>query len=84
MFEDFQTDDKFDLATFRMAAEPIANPEAILKKLARLFVTYGFEEVMFRYLEDLSVFSRFKILNLFELSIWRICDPFHIKRLRPE
>lgn len=36
MFEDFQTSEKFDLATFRMVAEHIENPEAIMIKLKEL------------------------------------------------
>jgi len=32
-FEDFNTEKKFDLATFRMVAEHIENPESVVKKL---------------------------------------------------
>lgn len=35
-FENFETDEKFDLATFRMVAEHISNPEDVLSKLSDL------------------------------------------------
>jgi len=41
MFEDFQTEEKFDLATFRMVAEHISNPEAVLSKLYELLNPNG-------------------------------------------
>lgn len=41
MFEDFQTEEKFDLATFRMVAEHIDNPEAVLTKLHDLMKPGG-------------------------------------------
>lgn len=47
------------------------------KTLLRLFRKYGFEECQFRYLDDLSVFGRFKHLNYVELFIWRL-----LKRVR--
>jgi 2-polyprenyl-3-methyl-5-hydroxy-6-metoxy-1,4-benzoquinol methylase len=33
MFEDLETDQKFDLATFRMVAEHVSNPIAVIEKL---------------------------------------------------
>ncbi len=36
LFEDFETEDQFDLATFRMVAEHIDNPNAVIDKLTRL------------------------------------------------
>ncbi len=36
MFEDFETNDTFNLATFRMVAEHISEPEKVLIKLANL------------------------------------------------
>lgn len=41
MFEDYQTMEKFDLATFRMVAEHINNPEAVLEKLNDLIDVGG-------------------------------------------
>lgn len=41
MFEDFETDEKFNLATFRMVAEHISNPKAVLFKLSNLLTESG-------------------------------------------
>lgn len=41
MIEDYKTNNKFDLATFRMVAEHIDNPEAVLKKLRELLDPEG-------------------------------------------
>jgi 2-polyprenyl-3-methyl-5-hydroxy-6-metoxy-1,4-benzoquinol methylase len=132
MFEDFQTDEKFDLATFRMVAEHITEPKAVISKLRDLlkpdgiviiytinkfspiplitylipfsyhhkiknffwggeerdtfpvaykmntrkdlkdlFQEHQFEEEAFLYLDDLSAFYRFKLLNLVELYTWK-------------
>lgn len=136
--EAYQTDDRFDLATFRMVAEHISNPSSVVETLSRLlrpgglvvvftvnrwspvtvvsallpfrlhhpikrllwdgdkkdtfptlyrmntrrqlrtlFSDHGFEERYFDYLDDLSAFSRSKLLNYVELLTWRI-----VKRLR--
>ena len=140
MFEDFQTEEKFDLATFRMVAEHISNPEAVLsklnkllnpngivviytinkyspiplityltpftlhnkikkffwgteerdtfpveykmntrKELNKLFMDYCFDEISFRYLDDLSTFFRFKIPNLLEIWVWKIFNTIGIR-----
>ncbi len=39
--EDFDTDFKYDLATFRMVAEHISDPEAVLLKLSKLLTESG-------------------------------------------
>jgi SAM-dependent methyltransferase len=39
--EDFETDVKFDLATFRMVAEHISNPEAVLFRLSKILTESG-------------------------------------------
>ncbi len=41
LFEDFDTRDKFDLATFRMVAEHITNPTAVLDKLKSIIKPGG-------------------------------------------
>lgn len=132
LFEEFETEERFDLATFRMVAEHVVNPDAVLAKLVQvmnpggtviiytinkfspvpiltyltpfsihfkiknilwggeekdtfpvayrmntrkelrsLFERHGFAEKCFLYLDDLSVFSRFKFLNLCELILWK-------------
>jgi hypothetical protein len=40
--------------------------------LNRLFVGGGFRESGFAYVDDLSVFSNVKALNLVELKVWRV------------
>ncbi len=131
-FEDYETDLRFDLATFRMVAEHIEEPGKVVarlkkvlkpgglvviytinkfspipiityltpfsihykikkifwggeerdtfpvaykmntrKELHEIFTGSGFEEVDFQYLDDLSVFSQFKILNLLEIWLWK-------------
>lgn len=132
LLEDFETEEKFDLATLRMVAEHVTNPDALARKLRELLktggmvviytinkyspmpiVTYltpfslhfkmkkmiwggeekdtfpvaykmntrkelrnifgsqGFIEKHFQYLDDLSTFSKFRYLNLLELSVWK-------------
>ncbi len=41
------------------------------RQLGILFVECGFVERYFAYLDDLSVFGRFKLLNYIELLMWR-------------
>ncbi len=41
LFEDFQTDEKFDLATFNMVAEHISDPDKVLKKLDEIMNPEG-------------------------------------------
>ncbi|NNF66229.1 MAG: methyltransferase domain-containing protein, partial [Gammaproteobacteria bacterium] len=41
MIEDFDTDERFDLATLRMVAEHIADPPAVAKALSRLLLPGG-------------------------------------------
>jgi 2-polyprenyl-3-methyl-5-hydroxy-6-metoxy-1,4-benzoquinol methylase len=133
MFEDFDTEERFDLATFRMVAEHVTNPAAVLERLQQVmspgglvviftinryspvplitsltpfslhyrikkffwggeerdtfpvayklntrcrlrdeFSAGGFEEVHFEYLDDLSVFYRFRVLNYIELLAWKL------------
>lgn len=133
LFEDYQTDDKFDLATFRMVAEHITDPDSIVLKLRELLkpngivviytinkfspipiITYitpfswhfkikkffwggeerdtfpvaykmntrkelkdifgrlGFTEECFQHLDDLSAFSKFRVLNLLEIWLWKV------------
>lgn len=135
MFEGFETETRFDLATFRMVAEHVEDPDAVVGKLRNimkpggivviytinkfcpvsiftyltpfsihfkiksfffggeeadtfpvaykmntrktlrtLFERHGFAEKEFRYLDDLSTFSRFKFLNLIELSVWKVLN----------
>ena len=133
LFEEFETEDRFDLATLRMVAEHVVNPDVLLAKLAHLmtpggtviiytinklspvpiityltpfsmhfrmkkliwgggeekdtfpvaykmntrkkllrqFSRHGFLETDFFYLDDLSVFSNFKLLNYGELVLWK-------------
>jgi SAM-dependent methyltransferase len=131
--EDYKTDHRFDLVTFRMVAEHITDPDKVLETLRRLmvpgghvviytpnrwspvelvssivpfglhhpikrlfwegdekdtfpvaykmntrrelrklFATVGFDEVLFRHVDDCATFSGFKRLNWIELQIWRI------------
>lgn len=132
LIEEYQTHDQFDLATFRMVAEHVTHPEAVVGALNRLlrphgtvviftvnrwspvtvvsslfpfwlhhpikklfwdgdeedtfptaykmntreqlksvFAAGGFTERYFAYVDDLSVFGRFKTLNYVELSAWK-------------
>lgn len=41
MIEDFKTEEKFDIATFRMVAEHIENPDEVLKKLKNILTDDG-------------------------------------------
>jgi 2-polyprenyl-3-methyl-5-hydroxy-6-metoxy-1,4-benzoquinol methylase len=41
MFEDFKTDDRFNLATFRMVAEHIDKPELVIRSLRSMVVPGG-------------------------------------------
>lgn len=41
------------------------------KALRRVFEDQGFQEQAFLYLDDLSLFGRFKRLNYFETCLWR-------------
>ena len=41
LFENYETEDKYDLATFRMVAEHIDDPEAVLNKLNDILVSGG-------------------------------------------
>lgn len=140
LFEEFETEERFDLATFRMVAEHVVNPDVVLAKLGqimkpggtviiytinkfspvpiitylmpfsihfkikkffwggeesdtfpvvyrmntrrelyKLFARHGFVEKDFLYLDDLSVFSRFKFLNLCELMIWKILNSIGLR-----
>lgn len=140
MIEDYQTTAQFDLATFRMVAEHITNPESVVNALNRLlrphgmvviftvnrwspvtmvsslvpfglhhpikqlfwagdeedtfptayrmntreqlrtvFAAGGFEERYFAYVDDLSVFGRFKSLNYAELVAWRALKGLRLK-----
>jgi SAM-dependent methyltransferase len=133
LIEDYQTDDRFDLATLRMVVEHIENPQLTVQTLSRLlrpggmvviftvnrwspvtvvshllpfwlhhpikkffwggeerdtfptvykmntrrqlatlFRDCGFKERYFAYLDDLSVFRHFKLLNYLELVTWRV------------
>jgi SAM-dependent methyltransferase len=49
------------------------------RRLRTLFSDSGFEERSFVYLDDLSVFSRFKFTNYFELVAWRTVKLFHLR-----
>jgi len=42
------------------------------RKLRGFFEAEGFREAEFRFLDDLSAFGRFRILNLAELSLWKL------------
>ena len=140
MFEDLDTEQKFDLATFRMVAEHIANPAAVIEKLRtvmkpgglvviytinkyspvpiityitpfhlhhkikkffwggeekdtfpveykmntrkdllKIFKNGEFSEEHFKYLDDLSTFSRFKWLNYIDLCFWKLLNIFSIR-----
>ena len=41
MFEEYSTEDKFDLATFRMVAEHVVNPDSVLTKLSEVMSPSG-------------------------------------------
>ena len=41
------------------------------KQLAEQFNAAGFEEIYFSYLDDLSLFARFRLLNYIELFLWQ-------------
>lgn len=132
VIEEYQTNDRFDLATMRMVAEHITNPSSVVRAVSRLLrqraklvvftvnrwspvtvmssllpfflhhpikrffwrteerdtfptvykmnsrrrlrtllADHGFDERYFAYLDDLSVFARFRLLNYVELLIWR-------------
>lgn len=70
MFEDFQTHERFDLATFRMVVEHIENPEAILIKLDELLKPEGVAVIytinkfspipIFTYLTPFSIHFKIK------------------------
>ena len=140
LIEEFETSEKFDLATLRMVAEHIAEPSAVVsalnrlirnggsvviftvnrwspvtivsslfpfwlhhpikklfwggqekdtfptvyrmntrRRLRQLFQECGFEERHFAYLDDLSVSGRFKLLNYFELILWRMLRFFRLR-----
>jgi SAM-dependent methyltransferase len=140
LIEEYQTHNRFDLATLRMVAEHIVHPSSVLDTLNRLlrqhgkviiftvnrwspvtllsnilpfslhhpikkifwtveeddtfptvyrmntrqclrtlFTDHGFQERYFAYLDDLSVLSRFKILNYVELFSWRILKGLRIR-----
>jgi SAM-dependent methyltransferase len=139
-FEDYQSEARFDLATFRMVAEHIGDPSKVIralqrvlrpgglvviftphlwsattmlsrllpfklhapiagvfwgsddedvfptfyrmnmrKQLRKLFGGFGFRELYFAYLDDLSVFSRFKWLGYIELSVWSALHRMHAR-----
>ena len=71
MFEDFQTEEKFDLATFRMVAEHITNPKAILEKLNELLEPNG---VVVIY--TINKFSPIPIITYITPFLWH----FKIKK----
>ncbi|KMV29146.1 hypothetical protein AB733_19320 [Photobacterium swingsii] len=50
---------------------PVAYKMNTRVDLERLFSKYGFLEVSFEYLDDLSSMQRFKYLNLMELYLWK-------------
>lgn len=138
--EQYQTDERFDLATLRMVAEHVTSPFSFVLALNRLlrhggmvviltvnrwspvsivsqvvpfslhhpikqffwhtkaedtfptvykmntrrqlrvlFGNCGFKERYFAYLDDLSVFSRFKFLNYMELLTWRTLKRFGMR-----
>ena len=139
LIEEYQTNDRFHLATLRMVAEHITNPSSVVRTLNRLlqergrvviftvnrwspvtvlssllpfgfhhpikklfwdekeedtfptvykmntrrqlrelFRDCGFEERYFTYLDDLSVFARFKSLNYVELLAWQTLKQLHL------
>ena len=51
------------------------------KHLKKLFADNGFEEKLFAYLDDLSVFGRFKLLNYAELFMWQILKGLRLSYL---
>lgn len=48
-------------------------------QLAERFNAAGFEEIYFRYLDDLSLFARFRLLNYVELILWRLSRTLRIR-----
>ncbi len=138
--EEYQTDTLFHLATLRMVAEHISEPQGLIRGLRRLlhpgglvvvftpnlwsastvvsrllpfrlhapiarffwgsddddvfptvyrmntrnhltklFERFGFQELYFAYLDDLSIFGQFKRLNYVELLVWRALKVMHIR-----
>jgi 2-polyprenyl-3-methyl-5-hydroxy-6-metoxy-1,4-benzoquinol methylase len=58
---------------------PVAYKMNTAATLKQLFESRGFVEVDFQYLEDLSVTLKFRILDLINLTIWKLFRLFHIR-----
>lgn len=74
LFEDFVTDHKFDLATFRMVAEHISNPQAVVEKLNEIISKDGTVVIytIFKYspIPILTYLTPFKLHYIIKKIIW--------------
>ncbi len=75
MFDDFQTEEKFDLVTFRMVAEHIANPKTVLSKINDLLNPDGIVVIYtinkFSPIPIITYFTPFSIHFKIKYYFWR-------------
>lgn len=72
MFEDYESTEKYDLATFRMVAEHIEHPEAVLRKLCSLLNPDGMVVIY-----TINKYSPIPLITYFTPFSWH----FRIKKL---